>query len=61
MSNIYRNEIVSEYYANHYRNVHYKGILEVFTRGYHRGLEKNLGRECHFSNVIEIGGAREYI
>jgi ubiquinone/menaquinone biosynthesis C-methylase UbiE len=46
-------EIHSDYYKKHYWNVHYKGILGVFTNGYHRKLEKS---NLFYSNVLEIGG-----
>jgi len=49
-------ELHSEYYEKHYWNVHYKGVLGVFTNGYHRKLEKKNKTSQFYSNVLEIGG-----
>lgn len=49
-------ELHSEYYKKHYWNVHYKGMLGVFTNGYHRKLEKSNKAKHHFKKVLEIGG-----
>lgn len=56
MSDIEDNERISKYYESHYSSVHYRGILGFFTKGYHRRLERNLGPDSRFSNVLEIGG-----
>ena len=46
----------TEYYDNHYRNIHYKGLIGNFTSGYHKKLESNHPDHEHFSKVLEIGG-----
>lgn len=48
----------SEYYKKHYWNVHYKGLLGVFTKGYHRKLEKDNTPGHFYSNVLEVGGGK---
>jgi ubiquinone/menaquinone biosynthesis C-methylase UbiE len=45
-----------EYYKKHYQNMHYEGILGLFTSGYHRRLEKPHRPQKLFSHVLEIGG-----
>lgn len=49
-------EIHSDYYKKHYWNVHYKGLLGIFTNGYHKKIEKKRGWNCNYQNVLEIGG-----
>ncbi len=49
-------ELYSEYYEKHYWNVHYKGLLGVFTNGYHKKLERKNKSSQFYSSVLEIGG-----
>jgi ubiquinone/menaquinone biosynthesis C-methylase UbiE len=46
----------SDYYKKHYPKVHYKGLLGIFTNGYHKKIEKIYNSENTYEQVLEIGG-----
>lgn len=49
-------DIRAEYYQKHFWNVHYKGILGVYSTSGHKKVEKNRKSSDTFSKVLEIGG-----
>lgn len=49
-------EFKSDYYEKHYFKVHYKGLLGIFTIGYHKTIEKLHKSKNSYENVLEIGG-----
>lgn len=49
-------ELNSQYYERYYSNLHYKGLLGIFTNGYHKKIENKLDSRSTFTSVLEIGG-----
>jgi phosphatidylethanolamine/phosphatidyl-N-methylethanolamine N-methyltransferase len=49
-------EFQSDYYSKHYWNIHYKGLLGAFTKGYHKKIERGRNSNDFYENVLEIGG-----
>jgi len=49
-------ELESDYYKRHYSKVHYKGLLGIFTSGYHMKIERIHKSKNSYENVLEIGG-----
>ena len=48
-------DLIASYYSNFYSQTHYKGFTGVYTRLYHKLLERQLPRKVD-SVVIEVGG-----
>jgi ubiquinone/menaquinone biosynthesis C-methylase UbiE len=48
-------ELIASYYSNFYSQTHYKGFTGIYTRGYHKLLERQLPKKVD-SVVIEVGG-----
>jgi phosphatidylethanolamine/phosphatidyl-N-methylethanolamine N-methyltransferase len=52
-----KNWLTRNYYDNQYKNIHYKGLLGLFTNGYHSLIESHCEVQKRiYPEILEVGG-----